>query len=56
MKQLIKKIYLWWLNVQINAAKHEMCCHFVHGDLYRAHSAKSRFYTLIAKRNALLEV
>ena len=53
MKQLLKKIHIWWLNVQITATKYEMCNFYGNGDLYRAHCAKTRFYALITKRNAL---
>ena len=53
MKQLLKKIHIWWLNVQITATKYEMCNFYGNGDLYRAHCAKTRFYALIAERNAL---
>ena len=53
MTQILKKIRVWWLNVQVSMAKREMCEWFARGDLYRAHVAKDRFHALIAKRNAL---
>lgn len=53
MQRMLKKFKFWWMNVQIDCAKAEMCAWYGRGDLPRAHAAKSRFYALIAKRNAL---
>lgn len=53
MAQIIKKVRVWWMNVQIGITKAEMCAFFERGDLMRARDAMNRFYTLIDKRNAL---
>lgn len=53
MKRMLKKFKVWWVNIQIDMAKAEMCAWFEKGELRQAHIAKDRFYSLIAQRNAL---
>lgn len=53
MKQLLKKIYIWWLNVRIDIARYEMCCLFGNGEIASARKVQGRFYRLINERNAL---